>query len=66
MYFNKDCKSLEQINVILKSGVFDVSLRDGVDVPYHTNAQVYLGWVLFLLKSKKNEPLVSAAERYSS
>lgn len=65
MYFNDDCKSLEQINVILKSGVFDVSLCDTVAVPYTTNAQAYLGWVFLLLKWMKNEPLVLSAEIYS-
>lgn len=48
----------------LKSSVF-VSPWDAVDAPYNTNAQVYLGWVLLLLKSMKNKPLISEAERYS-
>lgn len=62
MYFNDDCKSLEQINVVLKSGVFDVSLCDGVDVPHNTNAQAYLGGVLLLRKSMNNEPLVAVMQ----
>lgn len=65
MYFNDDCKSLERINVILKSGVFDALPCDGADVPYNTNAQEQPGWVLLLLKSVKKEPLVLEAERCS-
>jgi len=62
---NDDCKSLEKMKVVLKSGAFDVSLRDGGDVPYTTNARMFLGWVLLLLKVMKHEPSVLAAERYS-
>ena len=61
MYFNNDCKSLEQINVILKSGVFDVSLCDGMDVPYNTNAPAYLS-MLLLLKLMKNDLLVTVVK----